>query len=207
LLLILIMDKKLIGPAAIIAAAIVIAIFIFAFSPLQKGILVENVLIDSEGKDPYGLFEGLSKSESFIVSPQMNETSENVDHLMFNGTALFLQVLEANKKNSILVLRVYSNGELSYCLTNYGDVTMSEELSSEECLEFLSPENGAVILIEFPDNSLPQPVVEISESKLVVRPKTDGDVGNACFTPLKMMFKNSEEIVNRANDILSGLSG
>jgi len=97
--------------------------------------------------------------------------------------------------------------EILYCLTNYGDITQAEELSTEECLEYLSPENGAIVLIESPDKTLSRPVLEISENKLVVKPKTNDDIGDTSFLALRIMFENSEDIVAGANAIVDNFTG
>ena len=201
------MDKRFVLPLAVVAITLIAAIAIFAFVPLQKGILVENVLITSEG-NALELFPEFAENDVFLISPRMNERAKTVDHAIFNGAALFLQVLEGNGRNTVQVLRVYDEeGNFVYCLTNYGDVTVSEELSTEECLEYLSPENGAIVLIEVPDNTLARPIIEISGNKLVVRPKTNDDIGDTSFLALRIMFKNSEEIISGANAILTDFTG
>jgi len=191
---------------ALIVVAIAIASAIVVLVPFQKGLVVEGVSIDSASQDPYALFNSLSQESTFIVSPRMNERAEAVDHLVFNGMALFLQVVEGNKKEAVQLIRVYKGDELSYCLTNYGDVNVSETLEREECLEYLSQENAAIVLIEFPNESLPRPVLEISESKLVVRPKSNDSIGEACFLSLRVMFKNSEQILGASNSFLGRLN-
>ena len=201
------MDKHFALPLAAVVITLLAATAIFAFVPLQKGLLVEGVLITYKG-NAFELFPEFAKNDVFLISPQMNEKAKSVDHAIFNGTALFLQVFEGNGRSTVQVLRVYDEeGNFVYCLTNYGDVTVSEELSTEECLEYLSPENGAIVLIESPDKTLPRPVIEISENRLVVRPKTNDDIGDTCFLALKIMFKNSEEIIATANSILTGITG
>lgn len=199
------MNKEHAAPIAVVAITIAIALFIIAFVPVNKGLVVEGVFIDSGEEDPYSLFSALSKKSVFLISPQMHERAETVDHSMFNGTALFLQVLEGNKRKPVQVIRVYDEGnELSYCLTNYGDVNKSETLEKEECLEYLSQENSAVVLIQFPDQRLPQPVLEISKDKLIVRPKSSEGIGETCFLALRIMFKNSQQIVERSGSFLRG---
>ncbi len=201
------MNKRFVLPLAVVVVTLVVAIAIFAFVPFQKALLVEDVLIISEG-NPFEIFPEFAENNVFLISPQMNEKAKSVDHAIFNGTALFLQVLEGNGRNTVQVLRIYDSEEnFVYCLTNLGDVTVSEELSPEECLEYLSSENGAIVLIESPDKTLSKPVIEISANKLVVRPKTNDDIGDTSFLALRIMFTNSEEIIAGANTILSNFTG
>lgn len=203
------MDKKFLFSLAAVLIVLAAALSIIAFFPItaQYGLVVEGVLIDSGGKDPYAIFSGISSKNVFLISPQMNKTAKAVDHLMFNGTALFVEVIEGNKRNAVQVIRVFNeSGEFEYCLTNYGDVNRSEELGREECLEYLTLENSAVVLIEPPNNGLPRPVIELSEGKLIIKPKTNGDIGSTCFLALRIMFKNSQEVIDKANVILGRLN-
>ena len=202
------MDKKFLLPIAAVLIVLAIALSIIFFVPsVQSGLMVEGVLIDSGGKDPYALFSGISSKNIFLISPQMNERATAVDHLMFNGTALFVEVIEGNKRNAVQVIRVFNeSGEFEHCLTNYGDVNRSEELGREECLEYLAPRDSAVVLIEPPNNDLPRPVIELGEGKLIIKPKTNGDIGSTCFLALRIMFKNSQEVIDKANVILGRLN-
>lgn len=202
------MQERYAVSISLIAVAIAIVLAIVVLGPFQKELVVEGVSIDSSGQDPYALFAGLSQKSTILVSPQMNERAEAVDHLMFNGMALFLQVVEGNNRQAVQVIRVYGTGnEIGYCLTNYGDVNRSETMQREECLEYISQENAGVVLIEFPDPNLPRPVLEISEGRLVVRPKSNEDISKTCFLAIRIMFKNSQQILGRASAILGAITG
>jgi hypothetical protein len=185
-----------------------IAIGIIFFVPaVQNGILVEGVLIDSAGNDPYALFSDISSKNVFLISPQMNERAMAVDHAMFNGTALFIEVIAGNKRSAVQVLRVLNDsGEFDHCLTNFGDVNRSEELGTQDCLKYLSTENGVVVLIEQPNPALPQPIIEVAEGKLIIKPKTNNDLGSTCFVALRLLFRNSQEIIDNSNNILDRLN-
>ena len=200
------MEKKQAISIAAVLIALAVAISILVFWP-SPNLVVEGVLIDSGNKDPFELFAGFSENDVFLVSPQMNERAKSVDHQMFNAAALFLQVFEGNGKKTVQVLRVYNEeNDLIYCLTNYGDVNTSETLDTGTCLEYLRPENGGLVLIEFPDPNLPSPVLEIGLNSLAVKPKVIGDIGTDSFLALRAMFENSLEIVERSNTILQRVS-
>ncbi len=200
------MDKKHFPLALIVVSAAIAAIILIFFS--QQGLVVEGILIDAGEEDAFKLFSNFSEKETFIVSPQMHERALPVDHLMFNGTAMFLQVLEGNGKKAIQVLRVYNkNNEIGSCITNYGDVNRSETLEKEECLEYLLPENGGIILIEFPDNELSQSTIQISEDILIVKPKTEQAIGETAFLSLKIMYQNSREVIEKSNKIIGEVLG
>ncbi len=201
------MDKRFIMPLLVVVLVLIAAIVIVAFVPLQNGLLVKGVLITSEG-NPIEVFPEFAENETFIISPLINEKAKSVDHQMLNGLNLFQAVFIGNGHKAIQVFRVYNDeGNFIYCLTNYGNVTRAEQLSTEECLEYLSPENGAIILIESPDKTLSRPVIEISKNKLVVKPKTNDDIGDTSFLALQIMFENSEEIIAGTNAIVDNFTG
>lgn len=202
------MRKEQLISIAMLAVAIAVAALILVFAAGQNGLVVEQTLIESGENNPYSLFASFPENSVFLISPQMNEKTDAVDHAMFNGMALFLQVIEGNGKKAVQVIRVYDeSNSLSYCLTNFGDVNKSERLEADACLDYLSPQNGALVLIEFPDSELSQPSLEISEGRLVVRPSSNDDIGKTSFLALRILFKNSQEIIERSSVILTGLIG
>jgi len=201
------MPKKLFLPAAAIILALIIAVLVMAFAPQQNGLIVEGVLIDAGQNSPAEAFSGFSSHSIFLVSTRMNERMTVLDHSLFNGMALFLQVFEGNGKKAVQVIRVYdSQNNLSYCLTNFGDVNRSETLESGECLDYLSPQNGSIVMIELPDDGLQRPVIELNENALIVRPTGNEDIGSTSFLALRLMFKNAPEIIERSNQILGRIS-
>ena len=200
------MDKKYFPLALIVVSVAIAAIILIFFS--QQGLVVEGILIDAGEEDAFKLFSNFSEKETFLVSPQFHERTLPVDHLMFNGTAMFLQVLEGNGKKAIQVVRIYNeNNEFDSCITNYGDVNISETLEKEECLEYLLPENGGIIFIEFPNDNLSQSTIQISEDILIVKPKTEQDIGETAFLSLKIMYKNSREVIENSNKIIGEVLG
>jgi len=55
-------------------------------------------------------------------------------------------------------------------------------------------------LINFPDESLPHSFVEVSEKKIVIKPKKFDDVSRVTFVVTKVMFPNAEEILRQLNE-------
>lgn len=201
------MKRELFFPIAVVALLLVIALGAIVLFPIPRGLVVEGVLIDSGEEDPYELFSKISQKNTFLISPQMNERVQGVDSLMFNGMALYLQVIEGNKRNAVQVIRAYNpKKQLLYCLTNYGDVNRSEMLQPEECLEYLTPKNGVVVMIQTPDESLLQSKIELSENKIIIKPKSNGDISDTSFLPLEIMFQNAREIIENANTLLGDLT-
>jgi len=170
--------------------------------------LVEGTLIDAGSQDPYELFSTISSKERFLISPQMNEKTSAVDHAIFAGSALFLQVLEGNSRNTVQVIRAYyAQGSFAYCLTNYGDVNRSERLEKEECEAFLGQENAVLVMIEFPDDSLQRPVIELGQDKIVVKSNSQESIDETCFLALRIMFENAREVIERSNVIFGRITG
>jgi len=200
------MGKKLFVPVIAVLIAIA-AVSAYSSFPMEKTLVVEGTAIDSKGLDPFEVFPSFAENTTFIVSPQMNEKATNLDHTIFNSTALFLQVLNGNNRNAIQILRAHNQEkELLYCYTNYGDLTKSERLEKEECLELLSQEGAGIIMIEFPDEQLPGPVIEISSQKLVVRPNKESTIGSTSFLALRILFKNAEQVIEGSSTILDSLN-
>jgi hypothetical protein len=199
------MQKKALLSILILLAAIIISAAIVSLFQPGQGTLVEGVLI--KGENPSQDLASFRANQVFLVSPEMHEAVEPVDHEMFNAMALFLQVLEGNKKDTVQVIRVYSQGQLSYCQTNFGDETRQERLEKEACLGYLNEENGALVFIEFPDQSLPKPVIEAGQAKLVVKPNSGENIDTTAFLALRLLFKNSQEIIDRSNLVLGKVSG
>jgi hypothetical protein len=138
----------------------------------------------------------------------MNEKISPVDHTIFGGSALFLQVLEGNGRQTVQLLRVYnSKRELIYCLTNFGDVNRSERLETEACQDFLGQEDSVLVLIQFPDDGLPMPVLELSEHKIVVKTALQEEIGDASFLALRIMFKNARDVIESSNLIFDRIAG
>ena len=200
------MDKKHLLPVACIAASVLAAAVMLYFASMQNQLIVEGTAIDSGGENALQLFQSFSKKSVFIVSPQIHEPSGAVDHLMFNGSALFLQVLQVNGKAWVHLVRVYNdNGVFIKCVKGVPDMNSEETLLPEQCNAFLSPENGALVMIEFPDETQPMPLLQITDEKIVVKPKTNDAIGKTCFLALRIMFENSQEIIDSANALLGRL--
>lgn len=184
--------------ALIVITAIAAIALLLTQNP--NALLVEGVLIDAGQGSPYTAFSELSNSNSFIISPQMYEPTVVLDQYMFNGAALFIQVLEGNRKGVEQVFRVYSpDNEMLYCVTNRGDLSIQETISVEECNLLLQSEDRAIILIQFPDNSLPRPELKLAPGRLTAKPKSYSDIGSTCFLALRIMYENAQAVVEASN--------
>ncbi len=188
-----------------VAGLAVLALFFFYSNP--NAVLVEGVLISADNESPLIAFPELAESSTFVVSPQFYEPVVSLDSYMFNGAALFIQVLEGNNKNAVQLIRVYNNeNQLTHCLTNYGDVSRQETLGLDECNAMQQPGQNTIVLIQFPDNTLPQPEIELREKQITVKPKSYEDIGSTCFLALRIMYKNAQDIVDASNILVSRIS-
>jgi len=184
---------------------IVLFIVLIAFNSVSFGYSYytqDNVLIASNHLEPKPYLEDLSNRKTFVVSPEMYESS-TVNSFMGNSMNLFLVVLTGNDKNAILMARVLDEqGNFSYCKTNWGDFKTEETISKQACLDFLNSTNAVKILIEAPHSSELRPFVQVSVKEIKIRPKRISDLGLLSFSLLKEMFPNAREIVDKTNLIV-----
>jgi len=184
----------------ILVAAILIALY---YSSNPNAVVVEGILIASDDENPFDAFSSLANRDSFIVSPQFYEPIVTLDQYMSNGALLFIQVLNGNRREATLLIRVYDNeNQFLYCSTNYGDVTTQATLSVEECNALLNSGENALILIQFPDNAQTQPIIELSNGKIVIKPKSYEDIANTSFLALKIMYRNAAEVLQASNALV-----
>lgn len=202
----MVQKKFLLAAAAVLATIAIVSLAVLMASG-QRPLVVEGVLIDAGEMDPYNAFSDISSEPKFIISPQMTESMQAVDHATFNAAALFLQVLEGNGRKTVQLVRVY-NGErqLLYCLTNFGDLNRSEMLEAGPCQDLLKGEDGFPILIQFPDQSLSMPSIELSEDSLVIRPSSQEDIGETSFLALRIMFRNAREVIEKSGLIFDQIT-
>lgn len=193
--------KKL--PVYIILIAL-IAIFaaIATIKPAEDpyAIQSEGVLFKGSDASPLGLIPAIAAEGEFIVSAEIHDPVQQNDSTMFNGLALFLVVLEGNSKKTTQAIRVIdSAGNLGYCLTNYGDLKTEERITAEECNAMLNDNGKVVVLINAPNEKLPKPVANISGKRITIESNNFDSVNNACFTVLRAMFSNADEVLARSN--------
>ena len=81
-----------------------------------------------------------------------------------------------------------------------------ERLGIEQCNALLNSGENALVLIQFPNGALPQPMIELREKQITINPKAYDDVGSTSFLALRMMFENSEDIIEASNLIVERAS-
>jgi len=187
---------------------LIAALTIFFYFENANALMVEGVLIHSSTEEPRKAFSRLAQSPSFVVSPQLYEPVATIDQYMFNGAALFIQVLEGNRKSVVQAIRVYNpKNELQYCLTNYGDINKAVTLSIAECNKMLQSQKSTVVLIQFPDESQPTPAIELAGQRITIKPKSYRDIAHTSFLALRIMYKNSQDLIDTSNLIVGKVSG
>jgi hypothetical protein len=191
----------------IVFAIVAVALAVFFYNSNSNNVLVEGVLVSAGSSDPFTGFSSLSKSSSFIVSPQMHEPVGSLEQYMFNGAALFIQVLQGNQKEIVQVIRVFnSQNEMIYCSTNFGDVKTEQRLSVQECNDLLGSEGKTAVLVQFPDGSQWQPIIELGEKKITIKPRSYEDIGSTCFLALRIMYTNAGDVINASNLIVGRIN-
>ncbi len=191
----------------IVFAIAVVALAAFFYNINSNNVLVEGVLVSAGSSDPFAAFSSLSGSDSFIVSPQLHEPVGSLEQYMFNGAALFIQVLQGNQKEIMQLIRVFNQqNEMIYCSTNFGDVRREERLSVEQCNELLASKEKTLVLIQFPDDGQWQPKIELGEKKITIKPKSYEDIGSTSFLALRIMYTNARDIISASNLIVGRIN-
>ncbi len=200
-------SRKLQIYAILIAAAVIFATIAFiGVEPPANTVVVENIEFVSAQSSPISAVRQLAGSESFIISAQVHDPVTGADTLLFNSAALFIVVLSGNEKNVIQLFRIVDQqGNLSYCLTNHGELTTEERLSVEECNSLLAGDGPVKILINPANSSLSQPRISFSGDSVTIEADKVESTSNAAFTLLKTMFSNAEEVISKSNAITSQL--
>lgn len=168
---------------------------------------VNGLFVKSNDFDPKTYFAELGNSGDFIISPEMHETVSSVDPYVFGASNTFSVVLNGNKKNATLLVRVLDqNNSLAYCLTNLGDVKKSEQISGEKCLEELASQDKVRILIDNPNDAVQSTFVMLEKNKITLKPKNYSQVDKAAYVVSLIMYENTDAIISKSNDVVSGLN-
>ncbi len=191
----------------IVFAIVAVALAAFFYNSNLNNVRVEGVLITSKSVAPEKTFALLGESSSFIVSPQSHESIGSLEQYMVNGSNLFIVVLKGNKKEVMQIVRVFNpQNEMIYCFTNYGVETRGERIDVQECNDLLGSEGKTVVLIQFPDNSQWQPIIELDGKKITIKPRSYEDIGSTCFLALRIMYTNAGDIINASNLIVGRMN-
>ncbi|MBN1941083.1 MAG: hypothetical protein JW772_02785, partial [Candidatus Diapherotrites archaeon] len=164
---------------------------------------VNGLLVQSNYSDPVTYFAELGNQENFIVSPQMHESVPAAESHVFDASNTFSVVLNGNDKNVTLLIRVLdSSNNRIYCLTNYGNVQVSEQISNETCTEMLESQDTVKILIELPNEFLSMPTAMLEENRITVQTQNYGQLDNVSFIVARIMYANAQEIIDKSNSFI-----
>ncbi len=201
---------------SIFVALFGLAVIAFLFGVTPQGIInglfsqgytytdsQEGILFASNEAPPSELLTILAAKQSFILSPRMVSGNSPLNTAAANMLIQDQIVLGGHQKATFTVIRVYENGspsaKLLSCQTDYGTAEDSQTISVAECDSILSTQNSVILELEFPNSSLSRPVVEMSSSRVTLKPVKDSDVSAVNFLFLRGMFSDASELIKSAN--------
>ena len=163
----------------------------------------EGILFASNEAPPSELLTILAAKQSFILSPRMVSGNSPLNTAAANMLIQDQIVLGGHQKATFTVIRVYDNGspsaKLLSCQTDYGTAEDNQTISVAECESILSTQNSVILEIDFPNASLSRPVVEMSSSRVTLKPVNESDVAPVNFLFLRGMFSDASELIQSAN--------
>lgn len=201
---------------SIFVALFGVAVIAFLFGVTPQGIInglfsqgythtdsQEGIHFASNEAPPSELLTVLAAKQSFILSPRMVSGNSPLNTAAANMLIQDQIVLGGHQKATFTVIRIYENGspsaKLLSCQTDYGTAEDNETISVEECNSILSTQNSVILELEFPNSSLSRPVVEMSSSRVIIKPVKDSDVSAVNFLFLRGMFSDAPELIKSAN--------
>lgn len=174
----------------------------YTYTESQQGILFAS----NESK-PSELAALLSSKQSFIISPRMITGNSPLNTA---ASELLIQdqiVLGGHQKTTLTVIRVYENdapnAKLTSCQTDYGSAKDNETISPEECAKLLDAQNSVVLELDFPLSTMARPIVEMSSSRVTIKPVKASDVSGVNFLFLRALFPDAENLISAANATVS----
>ena len=189
----------------LVIVVLFLAVLLFVAPKPSNSIIVDGIVLAGR-ENPGSELIALSEAKTFIVSPAFYE-NHSINPYTANAMNLFIVVLNGNDRNAVQLIRVFNPDKtLKYCATNFGNELTQENLSSTECLGFISSSVDAVkVFIEFPDSAREMARVEVSGDTVTIRAKSFNDVGKTGFVVLRVMFENAEEILRKTNLLVEKL--
>jgi hypothetical protein len=179
-------------------------IYLNYYSNFKYSFREQGFLFVSNYNDPLPLISNQSKEQSFIVVASFTEEQSQINSLMANYSLIpLVTVLSGNKKELMILAKIYNGKELIKCLTNYGNIKENTEIKKEECIKLLEDQKVKHITIEilFPDDSLNETLIEVEKDSITIKPKNFKELQAATILLLKTMFSNTEQIIKNANII------
>jgi hypothetical protein len=169
----------------------------YAYSESQQGIkFVSNEAV------PSVILEQISGKPSFILSPYMFDSGE-LNTFMSQALVQQQIVFTGHQKLTTALIFVHnSSGDWVGCQTDFGTADQSTFITKEECREFLDSSSAVLIEILLPDETLSQPIVEISSKKITIAPKLASDVPGVNFLLMRSLYSDAEDLIGVANSLV-----
>ncbi len=202
----------------LIAYSLIILIFILAgvylFYPEEQKFIyseeINGVIFSSNSfSSPQKYFsETVKERSSFIVVSEVFEDESNLPEAA-SHLALTLGVFSAvGKSVSSVILVMNEEGETDYCQTNFGDTSKNEKITARQCENLLENSTDFKFIVKLPaDEKLQKPVVEMYNNSVVLRPRAKEEGLPMLQQVLTAMYHNSQEIVDKINELLHSVTG
>jgi hypothetical protein len=189
---------------ALLIIIVTLGVWILIGAPNQNGVIIDEVLFTSSTGEPVPQLSVIKQQDTFLISPVFFESSAANPHLA-NAMNLYLVVLTGNDKNAVQLLRVYNaENTLEYCATNFGDTLTQVNLTKGDCEAFIERSKDDVkVFIELPNEEVNRPTIDVAGNSLTIKAKTFSDLGETSFTPLRFLFPNAQDILDKTNIIAS----
>jgi hypothetical protein len=174
----------------------------YTYSESQQGVLFAS----NEAKLSE-LLPFLASKQSFILSPRMVLGNSPLNTAAANMLIQDQIVLGGHQKTTLTVIRVFENGTPSAkwvsCQTDYGSAKDNETITVEECSELLNTQNSIILELDFPNASQSRPIVELSSSRVIIKPVNENEVSGVNFLFLRAMFSDAEKLIGEANSVVN----
>ena len=174
----------------------------YVYSESQQGIS----FVSNEAK-PSELASLLASKQSFILSPRMVLGNSPLNTAAAEMLIQDQIVLGGHGKSTLTVIRVFENdspnAKLVSCQTDYGSAKDNETVSPDECARLLDTQNSVVLELDFPRATNSRPIVEMSSTRVTLKPVKASDVSGVNFLFLRALFSDAEDLIDAANTTVS----
>lgn len=194
----------------IVVIIIVSSFFLFISQPNYKfSFREQGFLFVSNDNEPLPLLAKNALNDYFILAVSLTEEQSQANSLMANNSMIpFITVLSANKKDTMLLAKIYKEDKLIKCFSNYGDPKKNIEITAENCLKLINDQSlkHSTIEVMFPNTSLNETIIEVNENMIILKPKSFQDLQNATIITLRLMYANTDSVIKNANILVKYLT-
>ncbi len=199
-----VIKKKYLPIIGIIIIVIIAFVLTFSFLSNPCGIskfsfTIQGIPYCSNTYTPTSFFDEFTQNNTYYVSPILEESG--ADPLIANAMNLWQVVLIGNGKETVQLIRVKVDGQISYCYTNKGDVQTAEQISLEECNSIINNKENTIVLLEEGREK-----IVMEKNKLQIYTSNSKVIGQVNFAVIKQFFPNAQTILDTVNEKIYGIN-